>query len=287
MIKHSLLTLLCSVSLYCSAANINVRLVINNGSHALTGGAFVDAKTYSVSSTFSENSDIFIWNQNDVINLKVVNLDSEPHGLTIENYVNINSIVSGDSISQSFTLTEEGVFRYFDPVDSPYNEYLGLSGIVHVKSTLDNTPYFYWDIREIDSSWNELITSNTPPALVDYDPDYFTVNGVGNPDINLDVLARPTGIVGEEFKIILVNNGQSIHSMHFHGYHLTIATDSKRPLHVGRSKDTFPLYPSEHLILSCTPDKPGEYPIHDHNLVAVTGGQEYATGMFITLLITE
>jgi len=287
MIKYSLITLLCSISLFCSSATIDVRLVINSGSHSLTGGAFVAAKTYSVSNTFKDNSDIFILNHDDIINLKVVNLDSEPHGLTIENYVNISSILSGDSVSQSFTLTEEGVFRYYDPLNSPFNEYLGLSGIVHVKSVLDTSSYFYWDIREIDSSWNELIILNTPPNLVDYDPDYFTLNGVSSPDINLDILARPTGIVGEEFKVILVNNGQSIHSMHFHGYHLTIATDSKSPSHVGRSKDTFPLYPREHLVLSCTPDKPGEYPVHDHNLVAVTGGQEYSTGMFITILIAE
>jgi len=262
-------------------------LVINSGNHSLTGGALVTSKTYSISNTFQDNSDVFIWNQNDIINLTVVNLDSELHGLTIENYLAINSIPIGDSISQSFLLSETGVFRYFDPVNSPYNEYLGLSGVIHVKSISDNTPYFYWDIREIDSAWNQLIISNTLPTLSDYDPDYFTINGVSSPGINLDTLARPTGVVGEEFKIILMNNGLSIHSMHFHGYHLSIVNDSKRPTHIGRSKDTFPLYPREHLILSCVPDKTGEYPIHDHNLVAVTGGQEYATGMFLTILIEQ
>ena len=278
---------LCLISLNSFGASIDVRLVVSQGNHSLSGGTFVSSKTFSVSETFQDNSDIFIWNQNDIVNLKVVNLDTESHGLTIEDYVSITSIAPGDSASQSFTLTQEGVFRYFDPLNFPYNEYLGLSGIIHVKSALDNTPYFYWDIRELDTTWNPSIISNTPPPLIDYDPDYFTVNGKGNPDINLDVKARPIGIVSEELKIILVNNGQSIHSMHFHGYHLSIISDSKRPSHIGRSKDTFPIYPRESLILSCTPDKPGEYPIHDHNLVAVTGGQQYATGMFLTILITE
>jgi FtsP/CotA-like multicopper oxidase with cupredoxin domain len=82
-----------------------------------------------------------------------------------------------------------------------------------------------------------------------------------------------------------MNNGLSIHSLHFHGYHLTVEKDSKNPSYTGRSKDSFGVYPNESLILSCTPDKPGEYPVHDHNLVAVTGGQQYATGMFSTILI--
>ena len=287
MIRFSSLIFLCFFCLQSSAATIDIRLVINNGNHSLTGGASVIAKTYSVSNTFQENSDIFIWNQNDIINLNIVNLDSEAHGFIIENYISINTIAPSDSAIQSFSLTDEGVFRYFDPLSSPFNQYLGLSGLIHVKSELDVTPYFYWDIREIDSSWNQLIESNTPPALSDYDPDYFTVNGVSSPNINLDPIARPVGVVGDEFKIVLVNNGQSIHSMHFHGYHLSIVSDSRKPLHIGRSKDTFPLYPSESLILSCIPDKPGEYPIHDHNLVAVTGGQQYATGMFLTILISE
>jgi hypothetical protein len=34
------------------------------------------------------------------------------------------------------------------------------------------------------------------------------------------------------------------------------------------------------------PDKPGEYPIHDHNLVAVTGGGMYHAGMISTIVVT-
>jgi hypothetical protein len=34
------------------------------------------------------------------------------------------------------------------------------------------------------------------------------------------------------------------------------------------------------------PDQPGEFPVHDHNLVATTGGNIYPLGMFLTMMIT-
>ncbi len=76
-----------------------------------------------------------------------------------------------------------------------------------------------------------------------------------------------------------------IHSLHFHGYHLKIVFSSKTPSNVGRLKDTFPVHSMESIILELIPDQVGEYPVHDHNLVAVSGGNIYPNGMFLTLLI--
>lgn len=267
------------------SASFDVRLIINNGSILLTGGTTVPGVTFSESETFSQNSDILIWTAGDDVNLRVVNFDNIDHGFVIDGYVNYGTIAAGDSIEQNIVLSNEGVYRYYDPIGFPYMEYIGLSGILHVKDATDNTPYFYWDIREFQESWSSLIVGGGSPVLNMYNPEYFTINGNGNPNINADPIARVTGNVGNEFKIVMVNNGLSIHSMHFHGYHLFIEADSKTSSSIGREKDTFPLYPKEHMILSCTPDKEGEYPVHDHNLVAVTGGTQYANGMFTTMLI--
>ncbi len=269
------------------AATINVRLIIHSGTRTLVDGTQILAKTFSTSSSFSENSEIFIWNKGDDVNLKIVNLDSEIHSFTIDGFPTFGTIAAGDSITQNIVLNNAGVFRYYDDLNAPFNQYIGLSGLIHVKEITDNSTYFYWDLRELDSVWNaEIIVNAAQPTLTDYEPDYFTVNGKSHPNVNNDPIARPVGSVGQEFKIVILNNGLSIHSMHFHGYHLTILEDSKKAINVGRSKDTFPIYPNEHLILSCTPDKPGEYPVHDHNLAAVSSGGVYATGMFLTLNIT-
>ena len=54
---------------------------------------------------------------------------------------------------------------------------------------------------------------------------------------------------------------------------------------IGRIKDTFPLKRMEGYVLRLVPDQVGEYPVHDHNLLSITGGGLYPFGMFLTILI--
>lgn len=266
------------------ATTWNIRLEMKSGTLSVAGGGTIDYRVFTSSSTFPKASDLLIWETGDIVNLNVVNTLSEPHGFIIENYADFGSILAGDSVEQQLNIGTAGVFRYYDPSNAPYNEYLGLSGIVHVKVAGDPIPYFYWEIREHTGAWNSSIPGGASPALNTYDPDFFTINGNYNPNISTDPIASVAGSVGNELRIVLVNSGLSIHAMHFHGYHLTINADSRNGF-VGREKDTFPLYPKEHLVLSCTPDKPGEYPAHDHNLIAVTGNAVYPFGMVTRLLI--
>lgn len=284
--KIALLAALLLFSLNGWSAAISVRLSIETGILDFNDGQSVPYRIFTQNeATFSKNSDLLVWNTGDIITLKVVNNDAIVHGFTIDGIVNYGNILPTDSMEQSFTLTSEGVFRYFDPTNSPYFEYMGLAGIVHVKSPSDLTPYFYWDLREHQMDWYTEILSGNSPVVNQYDPYYFTINGNSEPDIDLDPVARVMGSVGQELRVVIVNNGMSIHSMHFHGYHAILLKNSKDTSHEGREKDTFPIYPKETLVLSFTPDKPGEYPVHDHNLVAVTGGGIYHAGMFTTLLI--
>lgn len=283
--SRSLFFLFIFISFFGSTANISIRLVIRQGNLLMNDGTSFPYKVYTTQSTFVEKSDLFIWQTGDIITLKVVNSDGNVHGFAIDNGINFGSIAAGDSIEQVLSSFPEGVYRYYDPLNLPYNQYLGMSGIIHVKATSDLTPYFYWDLREHQLAWNSDIISGNSPIINQYDPFYFTINGRSEPDINTDTIARVTGNVGNEVRIVIVNNGMSIHSMHFHGYHAFLLKNSKNSTHEGREKDTFPIYPKEHVVLSFVPDKPGEYPVHDHNLVAVTGGGIYHAGMFTTLLI--
>lgn len=283
--KFAVFSLFLILHLTSFSANVSVRLEIKSGTLSFNDGTSIPYKIYTSAQGFSKCSDLLIWNTGDQITLEVVNNDLSIHGFEIDGVVNFGAINPNDSLTQSFTLTNAGVFRYFDPINMPYNEYLGLTGAVHVKDPTDLTPYFYWDLREHQANWNTLVATGTYPALNQYDPKYFTINGNSEPDINTDATARVTGNVGAEVRVVIVNNGLSIHSMHFHGYHAILLMNSKDPSHQGREKDTFPLYPKEVMVLSFTPDKPGEYPVHDHNLVAVTGGGIYHAGMFTTLLI--
>ena len=270
---------------YSYSANVSVRLAVKNGVLEFNDGSSASCKIFTSSPAFAKNSDLLIFNSGDIITLKVVNTTAENHGFIIDGVLNLGVISPNDSIQQTFISPPSGVYRFFDPLNFPYNEYLGLSGVMHIKAINDVTPYFYWDLREHQLSWNTSILLGNSPVLNSYEPFYFTINGNSEPDINLDTIARVVGNVGSEVRVIIVNNGLSIHSMHFHGYHAFLLKNSKNIAHEGREKDTFPVYPKEYVLLSFVPDKPGEYPVHDHNLVAVTGGGIYHAGMFTTLLI--
>lgn len=268
-----------------AAANYALRLVIRDGNLVLVDNSSIPYSTFSSSAVFQSKSDLLIYEQGDVLDLNVVNFSAKVHAFQIDGMTSSPSINPGDSVALSLNLNISGIFRYYDPLNDPFNAYIGLSGILHVKEVGDVTPYFYWDLREHETQWNSDIISGSNPILTTYSPKYFTINGNSEPDIENDPLARITGTVGNELRIIVLNNGLSIHSMHFHGYHGTILSSSKNTTHVGRSKDTFPIYPNEHLVISIIPDKTGEYPIHDHNLVAVNGGGVYHAGMLTSILV--
>ena len=100
-----------------------------------------------------------------------------------------------------------------------------------------------------------------------------------------DPIINIQGNVGDTIYLYITNTGNGMRSIHFHGYHGEITYSSKNPGNVGRSKDTFPIYPLEATIIRIVPDKPGMYPVHEHNLVAVTGNNYYPNGMFTLMNI--
>lgn len=279
------LLLICSVfSQGAAAAVVYDTIYLNKG--LLTT---VDASTYSYNafnknpSFETENKRILI-GVGDSLYISIINNDLVIHGFDITNTIGYNaSINPGDTVTVSTQFNNEGVFIYYDNQDYPKFRYLGAAGMIIVDDFIGSQ--FYWNIKELDGDWNDSLDSGFTVDWLDYCPNYFTINGNSNPDINADSIARVMGGLGQTIRIYTVNTGQSIHSLHFHGYHLKILFSSKSPSHVGREKDTFPLYSMESMILELTPDKLGEYPVHDHNLSAVSGGNIYPNGMFLTILI--
>jgi hypothetical protein len=284
-LKCFLVCLLSFATMTSFSQTDTIALLIRNEVLTFNDGQVLQRKVFNNTNNFQPSSSLVVLNENQQVYFNVVNLDSVVHRFQIGTLYSSGPIQPNDTLLIGFNSIPSGIYRYVDPTNAPLNEYLGLSGILHVKSSTDTFPSFYWNVQEHQSEWDPIISQGTSPDLAEYNPDYFTINGKSDPDINLDTLARITGNVGQEIRIIMVNSGISIHSMHFHGYHAEIIESSKFPSHLGRSKDTFPLYPKELLHLRLIPDKPGEYPIHDHNLVAVTGGGIYHSGMFSTILI--
>ena len=91
--------------------------------------------------------------------------------------------------------------------------------------------------------------------------------------------------VNDEVYISMINAGIMSHTLHFHGFHVEILQSAKRPYTVGWIKDGIPLAPDEVVTVKLVPDKPGMYPVHDHNLISVLSGNVYPGGMITTLRI--
>ena len=266
------------------ATTVNQSLYIIADSLLTVDSAKVPYLTFNDSPTYSQSNPIINLMVGDTLDLWVYNTDNSTHDFLIKGISVVQSIPANDSVFLQVIFSTTGSYIYYDPFDFPKNTYLGLAGMIVVRN--HNHASFYWNIKEHNSDWNTQLFNGNTVNWNQYDPKYFTINSVSNPNINGDTLARVTGKVGDTLYLYITNTGLSIHSMHFHGYHATIKYSSKNATHVGREKDTFPIYPMETVVLQIVPDKEGEFPIHDHNLVAVMGNNIYPNGMFTTILIT-
>lgn len=239
--------------------------------------------TYNSSRSFDQKNVRVEISVSDQLDLWIVNLDSVDHLFDIKGFNLSLSILAGDSVNYVNVFNEAGSFIFHDVVDFPKYSYLGLSGMLIVK---DHTyQSFYWNIKDHNKDWNVDLFNNGNVTWEDYDPKFFTVNGNSHPNINSDTDARITGNVGDTLMIYITNTGKSIHPIHFHGYHVTVMESSKFPNQVGWSKDSQGVYPMESVVLRLVPNQPGEYPIHDHNLIATTGNNIYPYGLLSTILI--
>lgn len=265
------------------AATVNTSLYILRDSIHFDNGAALPYATFNDVNAFNAKNARIEVNVGDQLELWVVNFDSDPHGFRIKGETSAVTIPVGDSVQVLYDCNNAGVFIFHDPMNFPDNASVGLAGMLVVKDTQHTG--FYWNIKEHQVGYSDSVFTGSSPDWMSYYPDHFTINAKSNPNINNDSDARIVGNVGDTIYIYMANTGQSVHSMHFHGYHVTIVYSSKDPTQIGWLKDSMPIFPSETMILELVPDQPGEYPVHDHNLVGTTGGNIYPQGMFTTILI--
>lgn len=268
------------------AAKINTSVYINRGNLLTVDSTYIPYFAFNSSSNFDKQNERIIIQIGDTLNLKIINTDSVQHGFDIKGYSGISRLIAPkDSAVTSITFTDPGAKIYFDFTALGKYRYMGLSGMIVVKNPNVNSSDFFWNMKDHQKSYNQTLNLGGSVNWSLYYPEYFTINGNSNPFINQDVAAKVVGNVGDTIHIYLVNTGESLHSIHFHGYHAQVIYSSKFPNHVGRSKDTFAVYKMETVVLELVPNQTGEYPVHDHNLVAVSGGNIYPNGMFLTILI--
>ena len=268
-----------------SQAKTNRTLYINGGTFTAVDGTEFPYLAFNNSPSFNQENERIIFNAGDTLSLKVINTDTLMHGCSIKGELIQHLIAAGDSVEFDLTAAESKAFIYHDQSQGGKYAAMGLSGMIIALNPNSSASSFYWNMKDHQASFNDSIAQGKAVDWRLYSPQYFTINSRSNPHINSDANARVTGSVGDTILIYMVNTGVSIHSIHFHGYHCSIVQSSKEAHHKGRSKDTFPVFGGELVVLELIPHQPGEFPVHDHNLVAVTGGGYYPNGMFSTILI--
>jgi hypothetical protein len=257
---------------------------INVGQVKTIDSSFLSVKSFNSTSTFNFNSQVFSQDYSDSVVLQIYNHDSIEHVISVEPFVQ-NFKINPQQMNSVLVLNMiKGDYRIRDVNET--QAYLGLSGVIHVKRSSALSHYF-WNLKEFQSDYNKAIEIGQTVSFTTYSPDYFMINGKSFPEIEKDSEAKIRGNVGDTLRLTMLNSGQSIHPIHFHGFHFKVLYSSHFQEAIDREKDTYGLWSGEIVILEIVPDKTGEYPVHSHNLVSVSANNIYPNGMFTTMVIAE
>lgn len=290
MKKHTFGKAIVAFMLFClanrvDASGVNRTLFINKGVFTTVDTIQFPYFAFNGSAVFNPNNEVIILNTKDTLVLKIINKDSSIHRFSLQNRPSANGQLNpGDSLIRTLNFNAEGVYIFFDDYQYPQNRYMGLGGMICV-SNHKNAKNFYWNLKEHQKSYNRNIDNHVAVDWQTYYPDYFTINGKSHPDLQLDTTAKVLAKMGDTVRIFIANTGQSKHSIHFHGFHSHVIFSSGNYIQKTTEKETFALGSMQCVLLEMIPDKTGLYSVHDHNLVAVSGGGTHPNGMFIIMEI--
>jgi FtsP/CotA-like multicopper oxidase with cupredoxin domain len=268
-----------------NGANISKTLYLNKGGFVAVDTTTFPAYAFNATSTYNSQNETITLQAGDMLVLTVVNTDTVQHGFSVRGMAGANFFISAlATVTDTIGFPSAGVFIFHDHQNYPDYTYLGAAGMINVEANAPDARYF-WNLHEFERSWNDSLDSGQTVNWANFNPDYFTVNGLSYPRIDVDSTAKVRGTVGDTIHICIANTGRSVHSVHFHGYHLRVVHSSKNPVEVNWSRDTQPIWPMETLLLELVPDKPGIFPVHDHNLMAQTGNRYYNHGIMLYMQI--
>lgn len=264
-----------------SAVTIRDTLYINRDFVPLYTSTFYYC-AFNQDTNFSRRNTNYQCDVGDTILITIYNNDVAPHSFIIDGYITGNIISPASWANFQFVPNIQRSYRYYSSLSNGAK--LGASGVVVAGWT--SYIRYTWNLFDQDSVFAECFNQQTC-ATVDntYHPGVFFINGITYPLTSTDTQTEINGMVGDSIVISIVNSGHMVHSIHFHGYHVTILSSDQRSQMNGWSKDSFPVSVGDHVTVLLVPDKEGMYPVHDHNLVATTNMGLYPGGMIAMLNI--
>lgn len=247
------------------------------------GGPLIPYFTFNTKDQFDSTNTIFRYNVGEQVRFNVTNRADFTCGFEIVGIGSIDKIPTNETRSLLVTLTTKGTYLVQDPNGD--HRALGLGTMLVVSDF--NGPEYYGVFNEHEPVWINAIAEGGAYNKNIFSPAAFTVNGFGYPRTLADHRSKIMGMVGDTIHIHMTNAGQMYHFPHFHGYHVTIIEATYHQHYLGWSKDSFGIAPGESITVQLVPDKPGRYPMHNHNLVTTTIGGNYPGGMMMHMHIHE
>jgi hypothetical protein len=284
---HKILISLAVLSSFVGRSNTVAKsLVLNKGVLQTVDSSLVPYYAFNKDTSFNQTNERLKITTLDTLNLSVQNNTADTQQFTIKSIQVDEKIAPGDSKSIIIQSVKAGVYAYSASEKGNSIALWGASGMLVVTEAKDaNKQTFYWNIKEFEKQKVLKLDSGKSVDWNTYYPDFFTVNGFGKDQLVGDVASNVVGNVGDSILIMIANTGRVTHSIHFHGYHCVAQEVTSKRVQKASSKDTFPLEKGDGLMLLLVPDKTGVYPVHDHNLIAVSGGGKYPNGVFMVLNI--
>ncbi len=234
-------------------------------------------------------------NEGDVVTINLTNnLDTESTSLVFPGHTlapdTVGAAPGGGTTSYTFTASNPGIYLYETGVNTPIQLPMGLYGALIVRPALgpgfaynDVTTQFDTEavmvLSEIDTELNASPGTFDP---LDWDPNYWLINGQAHPDIP-DVSAAP----GTRVALRYLDAGQDHHTMTLVGMRQRfVARDSFQPvarpdlvaetIAVGSTADAIAIVPTS---------APGTtFPLYSRQL-AVTNGPVFPGGMLTFIAV--
>ena len=270
--------------IFCINLNVNVcaqdTLWINTGDWHQSQDT-MSVLRFNETAVFDTSNVVLSTSADAPLFLTVINMDTEPHDFGVDGIWSLGvNILPNDTTTFEIPPMAMGTYRYFS--SDLRGVYLGLSGVM--KGGLNMPHQFHWNLADWMPERMDSVSSGG--ELLDdapYVPRYFSINAYTYPHTVLDANGYVTFALGDTCTISIVNSGFMDHVLHFHGFHVEYLSTTIQTSRIGWIKDTVPLKQGEGVTLLLIANQEGIYPVHNHNLIAVTNSGFYPGGM-LTLI---
>ena len=275
------------------AATINVNLTAEGRYKTLINGTSIYVWQYNQSGGSGPGAltSGLVVNEGDTVNVTLTNnLDRSINFVIPGLLTGTASVSPGNTRSYSFTANNAGSYFYTDDRNGEIARAMGLAAplVVNAGNRLySGGPGFDRQytlvLHEADDRLNNAIEAGGSYNMNNYEPNYFFVNGNSYPDTANDGDTVVSMNTGEDVAIRFINTGCITNPMHFHGYHVNVASRNRSPVTNMGEKDTVLVNIGECVDIILPVVQSGAFPLHTHFVPGVTANGTYANGALIIM----